>query len=79
MLTPTSFTLVINLGNGLKMDLDRNGNGEPMITRGDALREMRSLVLDDGFAENEIDILPMYNGPMFMPEYSTNHTESMTT
>lgn len=77
MLTPNSYSLVINLGDGRTMDLDVDSSGNEFITRGDAIRAVRSLVLEDGFDQSQIDILPMYSGPMFIPEYTTNHTESL--
>lgn len=77
MLTPNSYSLVINLGDGRIMDLDVDANGNELVTRGDAIRTVRSLVIEDGFAQDQIEILPMYNGPLFMPEYTTNHTESV--
>lgn len=75
-MTPTYYSLTIELETGMKMDISTDGHGELLRSRSAALAEMRALV-QEGFAREQIELLPMYTGPLFMPEYTTNHTESV--
>lgn len=87
MRNPVRYSIVISMHDAVdahldvlrKMDLDHDASGRLMITRGDALREARRLVQEDGFDRADLDLLPIYDGPLFVPQYNTNHVDPADT
>jgi len=77
MATPDCYSITVRLGNRRTMDLFHDGEGRKIHNRSDAVRELTRLV-EDGFDRGQLEILPHYGGPLFVPVYSCNHTDSFS-
>ena len=74
-MNPTEYNIVVRVNANASYDLTTNRKGELLTSRSMALAALRELV-EEGFDPQDLTLLPIYNGPIFTPEYSTNHQES---